>query len=640
MQMTVFTDAQALMRTDAAPTHDELWNTIEWTAVNQEVRKLQARIAKATREGKWRKVKALQWLLTHSYSAKCLAVRRVTENLGKRTPGVDGETWSTPAAKSEAITRMKRRGYQPKPLRRIYIPKSNGKKRPLGIPTMKDRAMQALHMLALNPVAETTADWNSYGFRPERCTADALGQLFVALAQPGAAEWVLEGDIKGCFDNISHEWMLQHICTDTKVLEKWLAAGFVEDGKLFPTNEGTPQGGIISPVLANLVLDGLEDLLGSFYGSSKLDGHYSRVLKHGVHFVRYADDFVITCHSKETLEDEIKPLVTEFLAERGLTLSQEKTKVTHISEGFDFLGQNVRKYRFGKTNCKLLITPSKKNVKAFLGKVRETIRTMRTAKQSELVSSLSPMVTGWCNFHRHVVAKETFNYVDHQIWQALWRWAKRRHPMKNGNWISRRYWKSKDDRNWVFSTTEKREGKPNKEWTLRKAADVAIQRHVKIQGSANPFGAEFEGYFEARLSVKMEHNLAGRRKLLYLWRRQDGKCPCCNEAITKITRWHVHHMIRRVDGGADTSDNTVLLHPACHRQGQPLSHVQGCRRPLRWRLLPDVRFGGNQIPGEKSVGQFQASNLPTLQQQRYALLVDKGKALEVQGLWQAFQCDV
>jgi RNA-directed DNA polymerase len=228
---------------DAAFTRRTDWSSINWKACLHEVKKLQARIAKAVREGCWRRVKALQWLLTHSFSAKALAVRRVVENKGKNTPGVDGVTWSTPAEKSEAIDSLRRRGYRPKPLRRVYIPKSNGKRRPLSIPVKKDLAMQALHKLALEPVAETTADRDSYGFRPERGTADAIAQLFNALSRKGSAQWILEGDIKSCFDKISHEWMLlQNICTDTKLLGQWLKAGFVEEGRLFPTTEGCPQG--------------------------------------------------------------------------------------------------------------------------------------------------------------------------------------------------------------------------------------------------------------------------------------------------------------------------------------------------------------------------------------------------------------
>src|ERR1700723_666160 len=229
------------------------WEQIDWSQCEQAVRRLQARIVKATREGRHGKVKALQWLLTHSLTAKALAVKRVTENQGKNTPGVDGKIWRTPAAKSKAIKSLQRRGYRPQPLKRVYIPKANGKLRPLGIPTMKDRAMQALYLLALLPVAETSADPHSYGFRPKRSTADAIEQCFSVLARKVSPQWVLEGDIRGCFDNISHALMLDHIPTDKEVLRKWLKAGYMENGTLFPTEAGTPQGGIISPLTQKVI---------------------------------------------------------------------------------------------------------------------------------------------------------------------------------------------------------------------------------------------------------------------------------------------------------------------------------------------------------------------------------------------------
>lgn len=236
------------------------WHAIDWKSANHNVRRLQARIVKATQEKRWGKVKALQRLLTHSFSGKALAVRRVTENQGKHTPGVDKVTWNTPHKKINAVYSLRQRDYHPQPLRRIYIPKKNGKRRPLGIPCMKDRAMQALYLLALDPVAETTADPNSYGFRPQRSTADAIEQCFIALGNRASAQWVLEGDIKGCFDAISHTWLLTHIPTEKTILRKWLQAGYMDKHVLHPTAEGTPQGGIISPVLANMTLDGLERL--------------------------------------------------------------------------------------------------------------------------------------------------------------------------------------------------------------------------------------------------------------------------------------------------------------------------------------------------------------------------------------------
>ena len=344
------------------------WSQIDWGKCRRQVTRLQARIVKATREGRWNKVKTLQRLLTHSFSGKALAVKRVTENQGKRTSGVDGVLWSTPAAKLKAIESMQHRGYRPLPLRRVYIPKANGKQRPLGIPVMSDRAMQALHLLALAPIAETTADPDSYGFRPERSTADAMSQCFKVLSFKRSPQWILEGDIKGCFDHISHSWMGQNIPMDKTVLHQWLKAGYVEKRILFPTEEGTPQGGIVSPTLANMTLDGLQPLLAKHFPREKWkDG---KKWSPKVNLVRYADDFIITGDSKELLENEVRPLVEQFLKERGLTLSPDKTRITHIDEGFDFLGQNLRKY-----DGKLLIKPSKKNTHAFLEKVRTIIQT-------------------------------------------------------------------------------------------------------------------------------------------------------------------------------------------------------------------------------------------------------------------------
>lgn len=246
-------------KTSCAPADNQqtLWDRIDWTKAELAVRKLQARIVKAQKEGRYNKVKALQWTLTHSFYAKALAVKRVTSNGGGNTPGVDMETWEKPEAKTQAISELKRRGYQPKPLRRVHIKKSNGKLRPLGIPTMKDRAMQALYLMALEPVSETTADSRSYGFRKERRCMDAVMQCHNILRKGYSPEWILEGDIKGCFDHISHEWLLANIPMDKAILRKWLKCGYIFNKQMFPTEEGTPQGGIISPTLANMTLDGL-----------------------------------------------------------------------------------------------------------------------------------------------------------------------------------------------------------------------------------------------------------------------------------------------------------------------------------------------------------------------------------------------
>jgi len=303
------------------------WKSIDWKHARRQIRRLQVRIAKAVKENRWNKVKALQYLLTRSFYAKLLAVKRVTSNKGKKTPGIDGVLWKGARAKWRAVLSLRRRGYRPQPLRRIYIPKKNGKKRPLSIPTMYDRTMQAIYKLSLAPVAETTADRNSYGFREGRSCADAIQAAFNALSKPNSATWVLEGDIKGCFDNISHEWMLRNIVMDKVVLQKWLKAGYVENGITYPTRKGTPQGGIISPTLSNMTLDGLEEAV-----------RCAVPRRSRVNFVRYADDFIITGKSKRLLENQIKPAVEEFIAERGLSLSKEKTVITYIKKGFTFLG--------------------------------------------------------------------------------------------------------------------------------------------------------------------------------------------------------------------------------------------------------------------------------------------------------------
>jgi RNA-directed DNA polymerase len=442
------------------------------------------RIAKAAREGNLREAKAFQRLLTRSFAAKALAVKRVTETKGKKTPGIDGETWSTPKVKLEAVLSLNGRGYKPLPLRRVYIPKSNGKKRPLGIPTMRDRAMQGLYKLALEPVAETLADRNSYGFRLERSTADATERCFTVLSRKVAAPWILEGDIKGCFDNINHNWLMENIPMDRNILGKWLKAGFVYQGTLFPTVAGTPQGGVISPTLANMTLDGLEAELRK--GTRKKDL---------VHMVRYADDFIITGRSKEVLEDRVRPLVEKFLGNRGLELSLEKTRVTHIEEGFDFLGHNIRKYA-----GRLFIKPSKKNVGAFLDKVRKMVKANRTVKQVYLIRLLNPIIRGWANYHRHVVAKDTFAKIDHLIWRLLWQWCKRRHPKKGTRWIKRKYFKTRGTRKWVFSAeTEivRHDGKPVM-MDLIYARSIEIRRHIKIKPDAHPFDLKWESYFEDR----------------------------------------------------------------------------------------------------------------------------------------------
>ena len=350
--------------------------------------------------------------------------------------------------------------------------------------------------------------------------------------------------------------MLANSVTDRAILKKWLEAGFIYQRKLFPTEAGTPQGGIISPTLANLTLDGLETLLRRHFGGSR-----EQVRQNKVSLVRYADDFVVTGSSKELLEDRVKPLVVTFLADRGLTLSEEKTRVTHIDEGFDFLGWNVRKY-----DGKLLIKPSRKNVRSFMDKIREVVKVNRQAKTENLIGVLNPIIRGWAAYHQGTVAKQTFSMVDHWIWRKTWRWACRRHPNKGAGWLKRKYFRASASRNWVFSTQAEDRKDRRRVQTLAMASDTKIQRHLKIRGEANPFDPEWSGYFETRLGFKTKVDLRGRRTLLRIWQQQEGRCLHCQRMITKASGWHLHHAVRTIDGGSDATSNLRLLHPTCHRQ--------------------------------------------------------------------------
>lgn len=467
--------------TDASHTQwPDNWKAIDWPSIRRQVRQLQTRIAKATQAGRHRKAQALQWLLTHSKAAKLLAVHRVTTNRGAKTPGVDNVIWRTNRQKLQAAIDLKRHGYRPRPLRRHYIPKPNGKLRPLSIPTLHDRALQALHALALAPIAETLADRNSYGFRQGRRCADALEQCFTCLAQKASAPWVLEGDIKACFDEIDHQWLLQHVPMDKQILRAWLKAGYWERDQLFPTEAGTPQGGLISPILANLTLDGMEQVVQGAAGR-----------KDKVHFIRYADDFVVTGASKEILEQKVKPALTAFLTERGLRLSEQKTVLTHISEGFDFLGHTVRKY--GDT---LLITPAQSKVGAMRKKIGELIHSAMGLTQEGLLRQLNPRLRGWANYYRNGASKQTFGKLDHYVYKRIRRWIGRRHPHKSTAWTRRRYFSAASSG--AFSVRFRTKTGESRVLSLYRTVSTKIERHIKVRGGANPYDPKYTKYFEMR----------------------------------------------------------------------------------------------------------------------------------------------
>ncbi|MWP63280.1 group II intron reverse transcriptase/maturase [Gilliamella sp. Pas-s25] len=538
------------------------WHNIDWVKATRHVKGLQGRIAKATLENDWRKVKRLQRLLTRSIYAKQLAVRRVTENKGKRTAGVDKVTWNTAEAKWKAVAMLTNKGYQPQPLKRVYIPKSDGKKRPLGIPTMKDRAMQALYLFALQPVSETTADKGSYGFRINRSTVDAITHIHQIFSHKGRktnqpAQWVLDADIKGCFDHISHDWLIANIPMNKRILTKWLKSGVVDMGQVKMTEAGTPQGGIISPTLANMALDGLEKELANHFGEKAS----RKIRQHKTYMVRYADDFIISGISKELLEEKVIPIVEEFLKERGLRLSEKKTKVVHIGQGFDFLGWTVRQF-----NDKLIIKPSKKNVKAFYSKVRDKIKKLSMAKQEDLIKRLNPMIRGWANYHRSQAASQAYGRMDALIWRALWNWSRRRHSKKGKRWVKEKYFKTTATRIWNFGTMIKDRQGVDKWVELLQCSKTAIKRHIKVKSDYNPFLLEWELYGETLHQKRLSEEFSHRHKWQMLYKTQKGRCGLCQLPITKETGWHDHHIIYKMHGGADTLKNRVLLHPICHKK--------------------------------------------------------------------------
>jgi RNA-directed DNA polymerase len=504
------------------------WNNINWKEVEEHINRLQTRIAKAVKDGTWYLVKRLQYLLTNSFYAKLLAVRKVNQNRGKRTAGIDGETWSSPQSKMKAALSLTDKNYVAKPLKRVFIEKpGKKKKRPLGIPTMYDRSMQSLYAMAVEPIAEIKGDRTSFGFRIFRSAHDACDYAFHYLSQKTSPVWVLEGDIKGCFDNISHQWLLANIMMDKSVLKQFLKAGYIYERQLFQTEAGTPQGGIISPILANMTLDGISDMLADKYHTynGKKSDYYAA--KHKVNFVRYADDFIVTANTEE-IAKEVKELIKDFLKCRGLELSEEKTLITNIDNGFDFLGWNFRKYK-----GKLLVKPSKKSIEKITENISDKIKRGKAWKQKYLIKTLNPIITGWSNYHRSVVSSEIFRNLDSRIWDMLWHWAKRRHPNKSKQWIADKYWHSDGNRKWVFSDGTKK---------LNFLSDTKIVRHMKLKLDMNPH-LDNE-YFESRkskLEVKKPISVAEKvtdiaknvtAKAKKMWDKVNNICKTENVTMT------------------------------------------------------------------------------------------------------------
>lgn len=469
------------------------WPALDWQRIETSVRKLRQRIFRATRDGDLKKVKSLQKLMLRSEANALTSVRRVTQlSAGRKTPGIDGVVVDTSIGRRKLVQQLlsywKR---QAKPVRRVYIPKANGKLRPLGIPTIADRAMQAVVKNALEPMWEARFEATSYGFRPGRGCQDAIGKIY-QLARPNKRKkWVVDADIKGAFDNIAHERLLQLTAQfpAREFIRQWLKAGYMEAGAFFATESGTPQGGVISPLLANIAFHGMEEALGVRYD-------YLGRIRGKRALVRYADDFVIFCESQEDAV-AARVIITGWLADRGLALSEEKTRIRHLCEGFDFLGFNIRQYRAPKTSrtgWKLLIKPSKVAVKTFRAKARSIWRVCRGLSVAALLSALNPLIRGWTGYYRAVVSKAIFSKLDSWMFRRAIRYVSHRHPTKPWKWRRNRYWgplKSGSESRWVFG--DKLTGA-----YLLQLSWVPIVRHVLVQGRSSPDDPSLRTYWAAR----------------------------------------------------------------------------------------------------------------------------------------------
>lgn len=474
---------------------DIKWKDIKWEKAEKYVKRLQIRIVKAVKTKKWNLVKRLQHLLINSFFAKALSIKKVTTNKGKKTAGIDGVMWNKEEDKKMAIFELSTIKYKALPTKRIYIPKKNGKLRPLSIPTMKDRAMQTLQLLGLQPIEETLGDKNSYGFRKYRSCQDAMSRIFMSLSHKNDPEWILEGDIKGCFDNISHEWILKNIPMDKTILKEFLKAGFIYNKKLFPNSKGAAQGGAISPTIANITLDGLEDYIYNNINIGKRGKIIKSKNKYKIRFVRYADDFIVASKDKEILI-KVTNLIKQFMKERGLELSDEKTVITNIKDGFDFLGWNFRKY-----NGKLIIKPSKKSMQGVKQKISDIIKKDISAKQANIIYELNPIIIGWSNYHQSVCSRKTFHKLDDFVFNQLYyNWALKRHRKKGQKWVINKYWKNMENRKWIFMEKDK---------YLRNFSDTPIVRHYWIDTNKNPYLDEI--YFKT-LKEKYKNNKFQRRK--------------------------------------------------------------------------------------------------------------------------------
>jgi len=535
------------------------WPTVDWRKADRIVRNLRHRIFRATQANDLRRVRSLQKLMLRSYSNILMAVRRVTQvNAGKYTPGVDKLVVKTPAARGRLVDQLTT--YQPwraSPVRRVYIPKSDGKQRPLGIPTIVDRALQARVKNAIEPEWGARFEGSSYGFRPGRSCHDAIGKIYL-LARPNKRKkWIVDADIKGAFDNIGHDFLLRTLdeVPGRELIRQWLKAGVMEDGAFHATETGTPQGGVISPLLLNVALHGMEAALDVRLKRGTIQG------KRAV--VRYADDFVVFCESEEDARRVRDKILPSWLAERGLILSGEKTRIVHLTEGFDFLGFTVKHYPLpetARTGFKLLIRPSKKAVTRLKQDLKELWLKLGSQSVRTVLQHLNPIIRGWANYHRVVVASKTFNNLDYWMFRRAVRYAKHMHPNKSTDWCTTKYWGKLNwevDDNWVFG--DKQTG-----LYLQKFGWVKIVRHELVRSTSSPDDPSLVGYWWSRRKINMRR-LSSSDVLLA--ESQDWRCPVCGrDLIMDGEELQRHHRIPKSVGGTDDRFNRELVHLYCHQQ--------------------------------------------------------------------------